>query len=230
MSMHLLVKEQKDKSYIVIEIMKNNFEVCYIVRDYANYLICECNGYERDGIPCRHEYAVSRCYGLTHKLREIAAFNLSEIIHNALGQSYNCPNIGNLEESDIELPNKCKQPGRPKTLRYRDPQEYLISSRQKICSICGKHGHNKRTCKELNSITNNNINSDIEIIEDIENKEIYIPESNDNNNNDKTINNKPKKTSNIIQKQQWLQEEDNAHYHQVVHLLEHIEGNKYSST
>ena len=45
------------------------------------------------------------------------------------------------------MPTRNNQPGRPKTIRYHDPQEHLIKLNQRKCSICGKYGHNKRTCR-----------------------------------------------------------------------------------
>lgn len=143
----LSVRKQLDDSYIVYELIKEKIEICYTVRQHLNCLRCDCNGYDREGIPCRHEYAVAKKFGLKNKLRKIASFNISEVIRNALGNEYECPNIGNLDETNIELPTRNNQPGRPKTIRYHDPQEHLIKLNQRKCSICGKYGHNKRTCR-----------------------------------------------------------------------------------
>ena len=73
--------------------IKEKIEICYTVRQHLNCLRCDCNGYDREGIPCRHEYAVAKKFGLKNKLRKIASFNISEVIRNALGNEYECPNI-----------------------------------------------------------------------------------------------------------------------------------------
>lgn len=176
MSTFLTVVKQKDNTYIVIEFARGNLEVWYIVKEFLDSIICDCNGYERDGIPCRHEHAVAERFGLIYKLRKIAKFNETKVIKFALGESYECPNIGNLIEHNVMLPNIKRGPGRPKTLRYRSIDEYIVKkSPRRVCSICKKPGHNKRSCPlnantrihlysnldEYDSLVSNNINNNM---------------------------------------------------------------------
>lgn len=150
---NISVKEQKDKTFIVIEIIKDNIEVCYKVKEHFNMIKCDCNGYERFGIPCRHEYAIADYYGLHAKLRKIAPFYETNVIRNSLSDKFECPYIGNLNEVDIKLPSINRRPGRPKTLRYRSYKEnYMNNKNQRKCSVCGKYGHNNRTCPDKNDM------------------------------------------------------------------------------
>ena len=104
--------------------------------------------YNRDGVPCRHEYAVGKRFGLQHMIRDIAEFNETANIRAAMGEDFDMPNLGNLEEKNIALPQINVHPGRPKTLRGRGCNEFYFKGTPRKCSICGKVGHDRRKCKE----------------------------------------------------------------------------------
>ena len=147
----LAVNEQKDCSFRIIEFYRGKTNVVYIVRKEDGMLICDCSGYMRDGIPCRHEYAVAKRFGLEYMLRKFAEYNETKVIKEALEGNYNILNYNNLEEKNIDLPQVSRQPGRPKTLRSRGSNEFLFPHKSRRCSSCGKIGHDKRKCNLINS-------------------------------------------------------------------------------
>ena len=174
----LPVKNQKDGTFIVIEIYQNATEIDYLFRENDDKLFCDCNGYDRDGIPCRHEYAVAERYGIETKLRPIALFNHSNIIRNSLENISKIPNLGQLEERNIPLPKVVKHPGRPKKVkRIKSSKEDPKKKRK--CSYCKKLAyHNKRTCPErLGKITqkeDSNIVPSKEEAKDKKSNKVYL--------------------------------------------------------
>ena len=156
----LPVKYQKDGTYVVIEIYQESTEISYLVRENDNHLFCDCNGYDRDGIPCRHEYAVAGRYGIETKLRSVALFHYSNVIRKSLENNIKIPNLGQLEERNIPLPKVVKHPGRPKKVR-RIKSSREISKKLRKCSYCQKLVyHNKRTCPERLEILSKTTNQE----------------------------------------------------------------------
>ena len=144
----LIIKDQSDSTYIVTEIYKGSIEISYLVKEINGVLECDCKDFDREGIPCRHEYAVSERFGLRDKLRTISLFNHSAIIRNALEYEFEIPSLGLLKESEIPIPQINKRPGRPKKMkRLKSFKETAKKTRK--CSCCNKMVfHNKRTCPE----------------------------------------------------------------------------------
>ena len=147
-SIELAVKEQKDGTFRVTEQYRDAV-IVYTVTEKFNELRCDCNGYQRDGIPCRHEYAVANRFGHGRKLRSIAKFNETEVIREALNHDTEPPKLENIELTDTPLPEVKRRPGRPRTQRYHSKSEYIPKGTPKKCSVCGSPNHNKRRCKSV---------------------------------------------------------------------------------
>jgi len=97
--------------------------------------VCNCKGFIRDGIPCRHEYAVAFHFGMMAKLRPVLSFNETEIIRNSLSKKIHHIDLSKLQSSDyIKTPIIKKHSGRPKTKRFRSFSEINISKRLKKAS------------------------------------------------------------------------------------------------
>ena len=151
----LSIKEQKDGTFRVIEFFPGKIDINYLVKQENCGLVCDCGGYTRDGVPCRHEYEVAKRFALEYKLRNLAEFNETKRIMEGLGKPYNIPNFGNISETNIKLPEVNRQPGRPKILRARGANEFFFKKSKRRCSNCGNFGHDKRKCpRNRNGRTN----------------------------------------------------------------------------
>ena len=123
-----------------VEIPDTGFK--YVV-NLANKL-CDCKDfYEYQG-PCTHAIAASR-----HQGNDPLALFYNRYTTQCFRRTYSHPIIpvsinGLQSDSSILPPLIRKQPGRPRTKRYRKGQ---WSKKQKQCGNCLDWGHSRRTCR-----------------------------------------------------------------------------------
>ena len=135
--------------FVVTEKFVTGVMVEYNVQKLNGTLHCQCKGYERLGIPCRHIYAVCDKFPKKEKyLPPIWAVHRASTIATAARESRVSVNFGDLrEDKKLVLRSAGRRPGRHRTKRFRTYREYLTKECNMKCSACGKVGHTKRSNK-----------------------------------------------------------------------------------
>ena len=133
--------------FVVTEKFVTGVMVEYDVQRVDDVLVCQCNGYQRLGIPCRHLYAVCHKFPKKQKyLPRIWAMHQADTIVTAARESQVTVNVADLKEDEtVNLRAPMPKPGRPRKKRFRTYREYLATTCTKKCSACGKVGHTKRS-------------------------------------------------------------------------------------
>lgn len=133
--------------FVVTEKFVTGVMVEYDVQKQMNTLTCQCKGYERLGIPCRHLYAVCDKFPKKQKyLPPIWAAHRANTITSAARESQVSVNFTDLQEDkELVLRSAGARPGRHRTKRFRTYREYLAKNCTIKCSACGKIGHTKRS-------------------------------------------------------------------------------------
>ena len=114
---------------------------------------CSCGVWQDFLYPCRHAYAVFRkwkekefMYVLMNLVHPYYTF---EFVQSSFTNNIYPVCLETIEHDGEtkEPPLPKQQPGRPKTKRLRKRSKYVeLEESPIICSICGKRGHNRRTC------------------------------------------------------------------------------------
>lgn len=133
--------------FVVTEKFVTGVMVEYDVQKRNDTLHCQCNGYERLGIPCRHLYAVCDKFPKKEKyLPRIWDVHRAKIIAAAASESRVTVNFEDLQENkELLLRTAGSRPGRHRTKRFRTYREYLAKTCTMKCSACGRIGHTKRS-------------------------------------------------------------------------------------
>ena len=141
----LVVTQNKDQTWTINEWFKDA-RATYVVSWSGNNLKCTCQGYERDGIPCRHMLVLEdrgsllapqpKPYYRTAEIRQ--ALHDTTIVAD--------PSMITDDEA-VKEPEKRAKTGRPPTRRYRSITENLKAARRKSyrCAICKEQGHTAKT-------------------------------------------------------------------------------------
>ena len=152
----LVVEKKSATRFQVTEILSSQLRSRYTVHVLGGTLKCDCKGYERDGIPCRHVYAVRRNFP-DLKVPDFWPCYQNAVIREALGINkqgqpleFLVPSLTDLEERRIPLHTPKRKPGRPRTRRFRSTREQLSGLKQaRYCGYCGELCHHtKRKCPE----------------------------------------------------------------------------------
>lgn len=113
-------------------------------------LECSCGYFQEHKLPCSHVAAVIAEKGLS--VENYCAPGYFTATLKAAYQATIIPvDISKLKPSQLLPPSFIPQKGRPKKLRFKSRAE-LESNSRIICSLCGKRGHNKRTCFRLTKL------------------------------------------------------------------------------
>nr|XP_009771977.1 PREDICTED: uncharacterized protein LOC104222440 [Nicotiana sylvestris] len=126
-----------------------NYTVCLLEKKYI------CGRFQVDELPCPHAWTV-----LKSKFLMLEEYCSNYYKPNTIVMTYDVPmyplpdrNDWNIPEhvaEEVVLPSKWKiPPGRPKKKRDKTLSELLQPKNQHSCSICGKRGYNKRTCRNV---------------------------------------------------------------------------------
>ena len=107
-------------------------------------LTCSCGFFNEFGVPCRHMCKAASFIGVHPKTMVVP-----ELLVSALKETYNrftVPvDLNGLEEDGTKAPTKTKRRGRPREKRIKSSAEKM-TKRTVVCGVCGKRGHNARTC------------------------------------------------------------------------------------
>ncbi|KAK2658141.1 hypothetical protein Ddye_011193 [Dipteronia dyeriana] len=150
---------------------EGEYEMLGLTRAYTTKLqdaSCECGQWQINGVPCSHALAgIRHFYGMG-----VANERLIDFVHPSLSKSafvatycsmiHPIPNICawvDIEVAHVDPPPLIKKPGRPKLLRKRESSEKPKAARRGsvICAKCKQPGHNKRTCKAVNTFDSNKV-------------------------------------------------------------------------
>ena len=132
-----------------------------VVKPYLEW--CSCGVWQDFLYPCRHACAVFRKWQekeFSYVLRSLVhPFYTFEFVHNTFKKNVFpvCleTTVYDGETKEPNLPKR--QSGRPRTKRIRKCSKFIESEDSPVkCSICGRRGHNRRTCP--NVLVGNNDN------------------------------------------------------------------------
>ena len=140
----LAVTQNKDQTWTVIEWFKDG-QATYVVSRNGHALICSCQGYERDGIPCRHLLVLEDRGTLLAP--EPMDYYRSAEIRQALHGTEIVLDPSKITDEDVKEPEKRTKTGRPPTRRYKSVTERLLAARRRSyrCAICKRQGHTSKT-------------------------------------------------------------------------------------
>ncbi|KAI2512166.1 MULE transposase domain [Fragilaria crotonensis] len=122
-----------------------------VVKPYLEW--CSCGVWQDFLYPCRHACAVFRKWQekeFSYVLRSLVhPFYTFEFVHNTFKKNvFPVCLETTVYDGETKEPNVPKrQSGRPKTKRIRKRSKFIESEDSPVkCSICGRRGHNRRTC------------------------------------------------------------------------------------
>ncbi|XP_009780086.1 uncharacterized protein [Nicotiana sylvestris] len=141
-----LVKPSTDYVYVVMDAEQRRNIVCMQIRE------CSCKRFQVDEIPCPHAMAV---LDYTHMKapKYCSAYYTKEYFK----KTYEVPVNPLSDETTWYLPTEVLdnvvlppivkgKPGRPTKSRRKGLYEYLYT-KTVTCGLCGKQGHNRKTCR-----------------------------------------------------------------------------------
>lgn len=141
-----MVCRKEKTGYIVSESFSIGLSVDYKLEIRETGLVCQCLGYERLGIPCRHMYAFRKTFRAHHHLiPKVTAIHRVETIRSALQETKINLGTQKLEEADVIPPSPTARPGRPKMRRYKPIREHVAKTSNVKCGACGERGHTRRS-------------------------------------------------------------------------------------
>ncbi|KAK1554438.1 hypothetical protein Q3G72_012147 [Acer saccharum] len=112
----------------------------------------------------RYAFMVQQCDPVKERLIDFVHPNLSKSAFVATYHSmiHPIPNIcswADVEVAHVDPPSLLRKPGRPKLLRKRESSEKPKSAKRGsvICAKCTQTGHNKRTCKTIDTSGSNKV-------------------------------------------------------------------------
>lgn len=144
LKVRMVIQNNSDKSWTITETFRGiDLPATYTVTGTHNPQ-CTCDGYKRDGAPCRH-IAVLEARGCCEAPSPLAYY-LSSSIREALMNTQMIPDVAELYPSDVKMPQRTARPGRPRYHRYKAAIEHLFVVKKTYrCTICHKTGHTSRT-------------------------------------------------------------------------------------
>ena len=107
---------------------------------------CTCGWYQEHGIPCYHACAVMMRKGIPAEALCSDLVKTETIVRLYSSTIYPIDSDG-LDEVTLIAPDPPKKIGRPKGKRMKSHLEQQPLRRNR-CSLCGKLGHNKRSCPD----------------------------------------------------------------------------------
>lgn len=119
---------------------------------------CSCKGWQLTGLPCCHAIAVFECIGRT-PYDYCSRYFMAESYRKTYAESiYPIPDVeGPLDGEDMAIivtpPPAKRPPGKPgRRAKLKQAGSLELIRRQMQCSKCKGLGHNKKTCKEVETI------------------------------------------------------------------------------
>ena len=143
-ALKMTVIREKNNIYVITELNAKGKAVNYEVQVEDGIPICCCRGYERLGIPCRHQYALEAKDNI--RLPPISDVYKCQVIQESLGRLVPVT-LTQLAEHEVETRRPRRGQGRPKTQRFRPFSEYLATTPKCKCHACGERGHTQRSKK-----------------------------------------------------------------------------------
>ncbi|KAJ8617627.1 hypothetical protein MRB53_013813 [Persea americana] len=121
--------------------------------------ICTCRRWQLDGVPCIHAMTAiahrrEQSEDYCHVCYIVSTYKTcyESIIHPLLDKRM----WEHFGTTPILPPHDRRPPGRPQVNRRKGPNETTMSSQRWVrrrqmvkCGLCGRFGHNMKTCKEL---------------------------------------------------------------------------------
>jgi len=140
------VRPSTDYVYVVMDAEQRRNIVCMQKRE------CSCKRFQVDEIPCPHAMAV-----LDYTHMEAPKYCSAYYTKEYFKKTYEVPVNPLPDETTWDLPTEVLdnvvlppivkgKPGRPTKSRRKGLYEYLYTETV-TCGLCGKQGHNRRTCR-----------------------------------------------------------------------------------
>ncbi|TXG46980.1 hypothetical protein EZV62_026274 [Acer yangbiense] len=148
---------------------EGEYEMLDLTRAYTAKLrdaTCECGQWQISGVPCSHALAgIRNFYGMGGAKERLIDFIHPSLSKSAFETTYRSmihpiPDLSTWADIDVQPvipPPMKKKAGRPKLVRKREFGEKQKAARRGsvICAKCKQAGHNKRTCKGVQTSRSN---------------------------------------------------------------------------
>ncbi|XP_019238273.1 PREDICTED: uncharacterized protein LOC109218364 [Nicotiana attenuata] len=148
LSQKMTVRPSTDYVYVVMDAEQRRNIVCMQKRE------CSCKRFQVDEIPCPHAMEV-----LDYTNMEAPKYCSAYYTKDYFKKTFEVPVNPLPDETSWDLPTEVLdnvvlppivkgKPGRPTKSRRKGLYEYLYTETV-TCGLCGKQGHNRRTCRNL---------------------------------------------------------------------------------